>query len=255
MAQQIGTPGGTPERPALFFEGPEEFRAWLAANHEHATELWMGLRKKHVAERGLTWHQAVPEALCFGWIDSVVQRIDEDSTRQRWTPRRPGSIWSTVNLNLVQELTQAGRMRPAGQAAYERRIPEKSGIYAYVKLSDEALPPEYAARLAADDLASRWLAAATPTYRRIAIHWVLSAKQQATRDKRMGELIEASGSGQLIKSQRYGDQPAWVARNRAALGIPEPGSTETGSTEPGSPETGSTESPTPEPPNPEVRES
>ena len=99
-----GRPGGSPERPARFFAGPEEFDAWLAAHHDTETELWMGLYKKHVPERGLTWAEAVPEALCWGWIDSVAQRIDEDSTRQRWTPRRRTSIWSKVNIDLVEQL-------------------------------------------------------------------------------------------------------------------------------------------------------
>lgn len=218
----IGTPGGSPERPALFFTGPEEFHRWLAANHASATELWMGLHKKHVTGRGLTWEQAVPEALCFGWIDSVVQRIDADSVRQRWTPRRPGSIWSSVNLALVEELTAAGRMQPAGLAAYARRKPEKSGIYAYEKPGVIDLPEPYAAQLAANPIAAQWLAGATQTYRRSAFHWVASAKQQATRDKRMAELIADSANGLLIKPQRYGDVPAWVRRNRAALGLPDP---------------------------------
>ena len=219
----IGTPGGSPERPALFFSGPEEFRAWLAAHHETASELWMGLRKRHVADRGLTWEQAVPEALCFGWIDSVAQRIDADTTRQRWTPRRPGSVWSSVNIALVEQLIATGRMQPAGLAAFERRRPEKSGVYAYEKPGDQELPPEYAAQLAADPVAARWLELATPTYRRLAIHWVLTAKQQATRDRRMAELVADSARGLLVKPQRYGAVPAWVVRNRATLGLADPG--------------------------------
>ncbi|UUZ60832.1 YdeI/OmpD-associated family protein [Nocardioides sp. B-3] len=91
----------------------------------------MGLKKKHVPDRGLTWHDAVPEALCFGWIDSVAQRIDEDAVRQRWTPRKASSIWSAVNIAHVERLVAEGRMRPAGPAAYEKRTPERSGIYAY----------------------------------------------------------------------------------------------------------------------------
>ena len=136
----IGTPGGSAERPALFFADAEEFRAWLDAHHETATELWMGLHKSHVVDRGLTWEEAVPEALCFGWIDSVAQRIDEDTRRQRWTPRKPGSSWSSVNIAHVERLIAEGRMRPAGLAAYERRTPERSGIYAYEsgrELTDE----------------------------------------------------------------------------------------------------------------------
>ena len=110
----IGRHGGTPERPALFFSDAAEFRCWLEANHATAAELWMGLYKKHVPDRGLTWDDAVPEALCFGWIDSIAQRIDDDATRQRWTPRKKGSNWSNVNVAHVERLTAEGRMTPAG---------------------------------------------------------------------------------------------------------------------------------------------
>ena len=113
-------------------------------------------------------------------------------------------------------------MRPEGLAAGARRSSEKSGIYAYEKPKDQDLPPEYAARLAADPAASAWLAAASATYRRIAIHWVLSAKQETTRERRLAELIRDSASGQLIKPQRYGEVPTWVVKNRAALGLPDP---------------------------------
>ena len=214
----IGTPGGTAERPALFFANADEFRAWLEANHETATELWMGLRKKQVADRGLTWDDAVPEALCFGWIDSVAQRIDEDCTRQRWTPRKSTSIWSAVNIAHVERLTAEGRMRPAGLAAFERRKPERSGVYAYEQTGLEDLPEPYAAVLAADPLANAWWRAATTTYRKICVHWVLTAKQQATRDKRMAQLVDDSRHGRLIPSQRYGEEPAWARRAREALG-------------------------------------
>lgn len=247
----IGTPGGTPERPALFFSGPEEFREWLEVNHRDAAELWMGLRKRHVAERGLTWADAVPEALCFGWIDSVAQRIDEDTTRQRWTPRRPGSIWSTVNLALVEDLTAQGRMRPAGLAAHARRRPERSGVYAYEKPTAEALPPEFDAQLRADPLAARWFDLATPSYRKLVVHWVTGAKQEATRRTRLADLIEDSARGRLIRPQRYGEEPAWVRRNRVTLGLAEVGSAEPDLLEPGpaqlgGPESGSVESDAPE---------
>ncbi|MFN8097979.1 MAG: DUF6605 domain-containing protein [Dermatophilaceae bacterium] len=218
MASSIGTPGGTPARPAVFFDGPEEFRAWLDANHDSARELWLGLFKKHVADQGLTYAEAVREALCYGWIDSVAQRIDADATRQRFTPRRPGSVWSTVNIALVEELTAQGRMRPAGLAAFAQRRPERSGIYAY-ETGEGVLPAAYAAQLAANPLAAEWFARATPGYRRLAVHWVLSAKQEATRDRRMAELVDDCAHGRLIRSQRYGEEPGWVARNRAALGI------------------------------------
>lgn len=210
-----GRSGGTAERPATFFSGPEEFRAWLEEHHESATELWMGLYKKHVPDRGLTWEQAVPEALCFGWIDSVSQRIDEDAVRHRWTPRKPSSNWSTVNLELVERLTAEGRMRPAGLAAYERRRPERSGVYAY-ETRDLPLPEEYAARLVADPRAAAFWELATPSYRKIAVNWVLTAKREETRERRMAQLLEDCAAGRLIPSQRYGTPPAWAARAAAA---------------------------------------
>jgi uncharacterized protein YdeI (YjbR/CyaY-like superfamily) len=217
-ADQPGTPGGTPERPARFFRDPAEFRAWLAANHDTARELWMGLHKRHVTDRGLTWAQAVPEALCFGWIDSRVERIDADSVRQRWTPRKATSTWSAVNVAHVERLTAEGRMHPAGLAAYERRRATRTAIYTYEQGTHPDLPPDYAAQLAADPRASRFLAAATPSYRTHVTDWVLSAKQEATRERRLAQLIADSAAGRLIPSQRYGREPAWLARARDAIG-------------------------------------
>lgn len=210
--------GGTPERPAIFFDDAADFRAWLEANHATADELWMGLHKRHVSPRGLTWADAVPEALCFGWIDSLSQGIDDDSRRQRWTPRRKGSTWSAVNIALVEGLTAAGRMHPAGLAAYEQRRDDRSGVYSYENPAGE-LPEPYRARLAADPRALAFWEGATVSYRRTATAWVVNAKQEATRDKRMAELIADSAAGRLIKTQRYGDEPAWVRRLRTSLGI------------------------------------
>lgn len=210
--RRIGTPGGSEERPATFFSGPEEFAAWLAANHDTATELWMGLNKKHVPDRGVTWEEAVVEALCWGWIDSVAQRIDEDTRRQRWTPRKATSNWSAINIATVERLKAEGRMQPSGLAAYERRREDRSGIYSYESAGAAQLPPEYAARLAGNAAASAFWEVATATYQRLAIHWVVTAKQEATREKRMAQLIEDSAAGRLIPSQRYGNQPRWVER-------------------------------------------
>lgn len=211
MASPIGTPGGTPERPAIFFADAAEFRAWLEANHETAPELWMGLYKKHVDAPGLTWAEAVPEALCFGWIDSVSQRIDDDARRQRWSPRKPTSIWSAVNIAHVERLTAEGRMRPAGQAAYERRRAERTAVYSH-EAGDVQLPPEAEARLEADAAASAFWALATGSYRRMAIHWVLTAKQEATRERRLVQLIDDCAAGRLVPPQRFGTTPKWVER-------------------------------------------
>lgn len=111
--------GGSPERPAIFFDDAEDFRAWLEEHHETADELWMGLRRAHVRPRGLTWKEAVPVALCYGWIDSLSQPIDDDARRQRWTPRRARSSWSPTNIAHVERLLAEGLMRPAGLAAFE----------------------------------------------------------------------------------------------------------------------------------------
>jgi uncharacterized protein YdeI (YjbR/CyaY-like superfamily) len=206
-----GKEGGTPQRPALFFDTPQEFRAWLERHHGTGSELWMGLNKKHVTPRGLEWAAAVEEALCFGWIDSQVQRLDEDAVRQRWTPRRPTSTWSAVNLALVPRLVVEGRMTPAGLAAYERRRPDRQAVYAYEQ-GELAFAPELEALLLADPRASAWFAAAPASYRKICVNWVMSAKQATTRERRMGELVEDCAAGRLIRTQRYGTPRAWVSR-------------------------------------------
>jgi uncharacterized protein YdeI (YjbR/CyaY-like superfamily) len=219
-SDSIGTRGGTPERPAVFFSGPDEFRRWLEANHATATELWMGLYKKHVTEgRGLDWAQAVEEALCYGWIDSQAQRIDDDAVRQRWTPRKPGSTWSKINLESVQRLIEQGRMTRAGLAAYEKRKPERMGTYAYEQDGELSLAPEFEAQLQANPIAAAFFAAATASYRKICIHWVISAKQEATRRTRLTQLVDDSAHGRLIPTQRYGTPPAWVERVRRELGL------------------------------------
>lgn len=206
----------TDDRSATFFKTPAEFRRWLAKNHATATELWMGLNKKHVVPRGLTWEQAVEEALCYGWIDSKSQRIDDDRVRQRWTPRKPGSNWSNINIALVEKLIAEGRMQPAGLAAYESRREDRSGIYSYENRHQIELSREFAQQLASNRKATAFWEAATPSYRTGCIHWVMSAKQAATRDKRMQQLIDDSAAGRLVPPQRYGETPAWVARAASA---------------------------------------
>lgn len=207
-----GRMGGTPERPARFFDSPEEFGAWLARCHDTETELWMGLHKVHVPDRGLTWEQAVPVALCWGWIDSVAQRIDDDSRRQRWTPRKKTSHWSPVNLDLVEQLRAEGRMQPSGLAIWEQRRRDPSPY----DLADAELPDAYLAQLGASRPAVAFWEASTATYRRVCTVWVLSAKQEATRDRRMAQLVACCAAGELIPGQRYGDTPAWAERAAAA---------------------------------------
>lgn len=217
MTHQIGTPAGTEERPAVFFRDAAEFRAWLEANHEHAPELWMGLRAKHVSPRGLTWAEAVPEALCFGWIDSLSQGIDGDARRQRWSPRKKTSIWSAVNVAHVERLSAEGRMRPAGIAAFEARRADRTAVYSHEN-PDRVLPPELKQHIDASAPAQAFLAEATATYRKAATSWVLGAKREVTREQRAKQLADDSAAGRLIPPQRYGDTPKWVERAAAAAG-------------------------------------
>ena len=215
MARRIGTPGGTPERPAIFFKDAAEFGRWLAAHHDTETELWMGFYKKGHPQAGLTWEAAVREALCWGWIDSMAQGIDEHTRRQRWTPRKASSNWSTININAVAELTAEGRMQPAGLAAFERRRQDRSGVYAYEN-GERELPSRYLAQLAADPAATAFWEVATPSYRKLAVSWVVTAKQEKTRDARMAQLVDDCAAGRMIPSQRYGVVPKWVERAAAA---------------------------------------
>jgi uncharacterized protein YdeI (YjbR/CyaY-like superfamily) len=207
----VGQQGGSAERPALFFAGPEEFRSWLEENHATSDGIWVGLYKKHVAHLGLTYREALDEALCFGWIDSVSQRIDDDTVRQRWTPRKNGSIWSRVNIAHVERLTAEGRMHPAGVAAFGRRSDARSGVYSFEQ-DELALPPPFEERLRDDPAAAAFWDVATPTYRKVVTAWVLDGKQEATREKRLAQLIDDSAHGRLVPPQRYGSEPKWVER-------------------------------------------
>lgn len=202
--------GGSAERPATFFDTASDFRQWLAGNHDSATELWVGLRRKHVPDRGMTWEDAVLMALCFGWIDSVSQRIDEDCRRQRFTPRRPGSVWSPINLAHVERLIAQGSMEPAGLAAYESRDPRNVAILAADRV-DLELSASRLGRLQGDAGAWAFWQAATPGYRRTVVNWVESAKQESTRERRLDQLISDSAAGRMVPPTRAGQPPTWLA--------------------------------------------
>jgi len=185
-----------------FFESAAEFRRWLEKNHTTASELVVGFHKKGSGKGGLTYPEAVDELLCFGWIDGVVRRIDEHSYTHRITPRRPGSTWSNVNVRHVARLTAAGRMHAAGLAAFGARRTDKSGIYLYEKIRGgrgaQKFPDALARVFRSDRKAwTHWLAQ-PPGYQRTAIYWVVSAKQQATRDRRLAQLIGLSAQGRRL---------------------------------------------------------
>jgi uncharacterized protein YdeI (YjbR/CyaY-like superfamily) len=180
-----------------FFARPEAWRRWLAANHQRRAELWVGFHKRATGRPSLTWPQAVDQALCFGWIDGVRKSIDETSYKIRFTPRRPGSIWSLINIRRVEELTRLGLMQPGGRAAFDRR--KRSGVYSYEQPLPAELPPDYQARLRGDHKAWAYFQERPPWYRRTAIAWVVSAKREETRLRRLEALIRDSAAGRTIR--------------------------------------------------------
>lgn len=192
----------TDERPATYFSSPDDWRGWLEQHHDSETELWVGFWKGHTRRPTLTWPQSVDHALCFGWIDGLRQKVDEDRYRIRFTPRKTSSIWSAVNLRRFVELQDQGRVHARGIAAYGSRKEGRQVIYAY-EVAERELPQEYAGRLEADPAALTFWQPTRPSYRRVATNWVLSAKREATRDRRMNELVEDCRAGRLIRSQRY----------------------------------------------------
>jgi uncharacterized protein YdeI (YjbR/CyaY-like superfamily) len=181
---------------ARFFASPGEWRAWLEEHHDSADEVVVGYWRRGTGRPSLTWAQSVDEALCFGWIDGVRRRIDDERYCIRFTPRQARSRWSRVNVERVAELARAGRMRPAGLAAFEARTEE--GTYSYEQQREAALDAEREARLRGDDAAWEFFAAQPPWYRRAAVHWVMSAKREETRDRRLAQLVACSADGRPV---------------------------------------------------------
>jgi uncharacterized protein YdeI (YjbR/CyaY-like superfamily) len=174
-----------------FFKSPSAFRKWLAANHAKSRELWVGFYRKSSAKPSITWPESVDEALCFGWIDGIRKKIDEESYVIRFTPRQPGSTWSAVNIRNVERLQKEKRMQPAGLKAYEARKEYRSGIYSYEQRSPELVEP-YSAKLERNRAAWKFFQAQPPGYRKMINWWIVSAKQEETRLKRLDKLIEES---------------------------------------------------------------
>lgn len=182
----------------IFFRTPEEMYAWLEANHESEKELMVGYFKKSAPEKGITWPESVDMALCFGWIDGVRPSGTDTTYHIRFTPRRPKSIWSKVNVAKVEALIEKGLMRPAGLKAYEAREADKTGIYSFEK-EREHFSGEYEAKFKASAEAWAWYQAQAPSYQKASTHWVLDGKKEETRFKRLGELIASSERGERLK--------------------------------------------------------
>jgi uncharacterized protein YdeI (YjbR/CyaY-like superfamily) len=186
-----------PMKPT-FFATPADFRAWLEAHHDTAQELVVGFYKKGSGLPSITWTESVDEALCFGWIDGVRRGIDDISYTIRFTPRRPRSIWSAVNVKRAQELADLGLMRPAGLKAFEQRAGERSGVYSYEQRQAAALDAADEQQFRANPAAWEFFQSQPAWYRRTAIWWVVSAKREETRRKRLTTLIDDSARGRTI---------------------------------------------------------
>jgi len=183
----------------LFFPVPADFRRWLDEHHAAEEELFVGFYKRESGRPSITWPESVDCALSYGWIDGVRNSIDEISYRIRFTPRKPSSTWSAINVKRVVELTKFGLMRPAGVKAFESRKGDKTGIYAYEQRKTARLPRAFEKQFRANKKAWAYFQAQPPWYQRTASYRVISAKQEETRRRRLEQLIEASADGRPIK--------------------------------------------------------
>ena len=183
-----------------FFATPAELRAWFEAHHADAGELLVGYYKRGTGRPSITWPESVDEALCFGWIDGVRRRIDDESYSIRFTPRRARSIWSAVNIRRAGELIERGRMTASGLAAFEARDEARSAVYSYEQRQRAALEPEQEQRFRANATAWEWFQGRTPSWQQAAIYWVTSAKKAETRERRLATLISDAAAGRMPKA-------------------------------------------------------
>jgi uncharacterized protein YdeI (YjbR/CyaY-like superfamily) len=188
-----------------FFATAAEFRRWLERHHDSERELLVGFYKRGSGRPSMTWPESVDQALCFGWIDGVRKRIDNDAYTIRFTPRRPRSIWSAINIRRVNELKEQGLMQPGGLRAFEQRSPERSAIYSYEK-APAVLPPAAEAAFRKRRAAWTFFNEQPPSYRRVATHWVVAAKKEETRARRLAKLIDESANRRRL------DQFTWRKR-------------------------------------------
>jgi uncharacterized protein YdeI (YjbR/CyaY-like superfamily) len=186
---------------ATFFAKPEAFANWLRKNHNKATELWVGYYKRGTGRPSLTWPESVREALRFGWIDGIRRSVDEESYRIRFTPRRPTSSWSQINIRFVEELIAEGRMEPAGLAAFRARKTPPSGGYTNEPKGGDA-EAHVEREVKKNRAAWAFFQSQAPWYRRTCARWVMSAKKEQTRQRRLKTLIADSASQQQVPPLR-----------------------------------------------------
>ncbi|WP_295229606.1 YdeI family protein [uncultured Chryseobacterium sp.] len=182
---------------AKFFKFPQEFREWFEKHHLTEKELLVGFYKVGTGKRSMTWPESVDQALCFGWIDGIRRSIDQESYSIRFTPRKPTSIWSAVNIKKMDELTQSGLVTEAGLKAFALRTKEKSAIYSHENESPE-LNSEFEKQFIAHTVAWEFFNSQAPSYRKAVLHWIMGAKQEKTRISRLEKTIRESGNQKRI---------------------------------------------------------
>lgn len=174
-----------------FFRTSADLRRWLERNHDKARELWIGFYRKDSGKGGITYAEALDEALSYGWIDGIRKKIDDVSFTNRFTPRKKNSIWSNVNIRHIARLTREGRMMPPGLAAYNAKDERRAGVYSFEREKAE-LEPAMKTRFRKNPKAWKFFDSQPPYYRKLAAWYVISAKRDETREKRLSDLIACS---------------------------------------------------------------
>jgi uncharacterized protein YdeI (YjbR/CyaY-like superfamily) len=182
----------------IFFAGSDDFRGWLEKHHQTITEQWVGFHRKSSGRVSITWPEAVDEALCFGWIDGLRKTIDTGSYKIRFTPRRPSSIWSAINIARMTELILEGRVRLAGMTAFQKRTPAKSHVYSYENRKTAILSSAATKLFRTESAAWKFFQQQSKSYRQTAIWWVVSAKRPQTRENRRQRLLASSKAGRRL---------------------------------------------------------
>jgi uncharacterized protein YdeI (YjbR/CyaY-like superfamily) len=196
--RQVKAVPKTPAEKPLFFATPAKFRAWLEKNHTRVPIQWVGFYRKASGRPSITWPESVDQALCFGWIDGLRKGIDGASYKIRFTPRKPGSTWSAINIRRAKELSGLGLMTPAGLRAFEKRTSEKSAIYSYEQRRNARFSAAQEKQFRANRKAWDFFRAQPPWYQRVTAHWVTSAKKEETQAKRLATLISDSAAARTI---------------------------------------------------------
>ena len=189
-----------------FFAKPTNFRKWLDKNHEKVKEQWVGYYKKGTGKPSITWPESVDEALCYGWIDGLRKSIDDERYMIRFTPRKPKSHWSDVNIKRVTALKKLGLMQPAGLETFKKREGKKSRLASYEQKKEIKLSKEFENTIKANKKAWEYFKSTAPSYKRQCIWWVMSAKREETKLKRLNTLIESCEQGEKIPPLRWGDK-------------------------------------------------